>query len=122
MAHGFSVKIFGRSYLLAVLMPEDVPDYCEFRREIAGQEQILGEDGWDTVKRTKAKKVFRDPHGSSIYFTYFLDENAGPGAKYSFRTRKDGVFSPWRTLENARRSILPAPRNVRAQVKHGNSK
>ena len=77
MTHGYSVKVFGSSYLLAVMMPDDgVPAYCEFKRIVARQEQILGKDGWESPLDTKAIGIRRDQNESSIYFTYYLDATA----------------------------------------------
>ena len=122
MVNGYSVKIFGNSYLLAVIMPmSDIPDFCEFKRVVSRHEQLLGKDGWDSPLDTKAKQMRRDSNESSTYFTYYLDENVGSGATYSFRTNRQGVYSPWRELRSMERVVLPAPKGVRATVKHGHS-
>jgi hypothetical protein len=116
MITGYSIKIFGGSYLLAVLLPEtDTPDICEFKRIIDGKEELLGENGWATPTKTGAKKIRRDINNSPKYFCYYLDENVSKEATYFFRFCRAGSYSPWRTLEDVNRVILPAPKNLRVK-------
>jgi len=121
MTHGYSVKVFGSSHLLAVMMPEDgIPAFCEFKRIVARQEQILGKDGWESPMDTKPIGIRRDQNESSIYFTYYIDENAGEKVEYFFRLKMNGIYYPWRTMDALGDAVLPAPKNLRALRRHGN--
>jgi hypothetical protein len=122
MAQGYAIRVFGSSYLLAILMPEDgIPSYCELKRLIGKNEELLGDNGWESPFNTKAKRIMRDQNKSTIYFTYFIDENAGDKVQYSFRFKMNGVYQPWRQFDSLGPAILPAPKNIRALYKHGNS-
>ena len=118
---GYAIQIFGGSYLLAVFLPEnDTPDYCEFRRIHKTKETHLSEDGWIPATEGPAKKIIRDPNRSPKYFCYYIDENVGKDARYMFRFRRSGVYSPWRELDHLNKVILPAPKMIKAVRSHGN--
>lgn len=123
MSVGFSIQVFGSSYLLTVLMPEgDLPEYCEFRRMIGENEQLLGKNGWGSPKITAARKMFKDQNNSTRYYTYFIDENVGSGAKYQVRFVTNSGHGAWKSLEDMRKVVLPAPKNVRAIKRYADSK
>jgi len=119
--NGLAINIFGGSHLLVVLMPEEgEPDYCEFKRIVSNEEQVLSDDGWQSPIDAKLRRFFKDQSATSRYFVYFLDDCSGQGAQYLFRVHMNGIFSPWRPLETQHKNILPAPRNVKALRTHAN--
>ena len=123
MPHGYSVQVLGNSYLITVVMPLDgMPSFCEFKRIVAKNEEVLGKDGWDSPLNTEPSRMMRDQHESSVYFTYFLDECAGENVRYYFRWKMHGIYSPWREVDALGQAILPAPKNLKALRKHGHNK
>jgi hypothetical protein len=119
MNHGWSIRILGNNYLLAVLKPEQEYDSVEFKRYVNNKEQLLCDEGWLPSTDGLPRQIPKDTQGSKLFFAYYMDENVDGDARYCMRLKNGSAYTTWTGLDPSCGPVLPAPTNIRIKVNRG---